>query len=44
MEDIAWTWTGALESVVRHAKLHRDDPDAYEKLMDKLDRITMGDY
>jgi hypothetical protein len=42
--DIEWMWTGALESVVKHAKLHRDDPAAYERLMERLDRIAMGDY
>jgi hypothetical protein len=42
--DIEWYWQGALESVVKHAKLHRDDPAAYEKLMYDLDRIAMGDY
>jgi hypothetical protein len=42
--DIAWRWMGAFKSVVKHAKLHRDDPAAYEKLMYDLDRIAMGDY
>jgi hypothetical protein len=44
LADVEKPWKGALRDVVSTAKLHRDDPQAYEKLMDDLDRIAMGDY
>jgi hypothetical protein len=42
--DIAPRWRGALATIIRQERLHRDDPASFICLMDKLCQIAEGDY